>query len=187
MAYPLFRRWGTALAALAVALCPMAASAQAAGSVAGAMQSATPGPSERLAAALGQIGMTACAGAVLRAANFLFEDGEANFIVQPLGPDANRWPTVITIEGAHAAQGRTRLTTLTVSPSGTTCPGFYEQVIAWPQSCASLQTSVFATFKGPRMVLRNVSVSELNAGVQLYLLPAASGVGCTSVKRELFR
>jgi hypothetical protein len=151
------------------------------------MQSATNGPYDRLAGALAQIGMTACAPAVLRAAKFLFEDGEANFLVQPLGPDANRWPTVISIEGAHANTGRTRFTTLTVSPSGAGCPGFYEQVINWPQTCAALQTSVFAGFKAPKIMLRQVTISELNAGVQVHLIPNTSGVGCTSVKRELFR
>lgn len=140
-------------------------------------------PAARLSVALGQIGLGACAGAVERAANFLFEDGDASFTVQPLGPDANRWPTVIVIEGAHAALGRTRLSTLTVSP-GPTCSGFYEQVIYWPMSCERLKATVFASFGAPHPLLRNVLVSELNAGLQLYLLPA--GAGCTSVKKEMF-
>jgi hypothetical protein len=140
-------------------------------------------PAARLGAALGQIGMGACAGAVERAANFLFEDGDANFTVQPLGPDPNRWPTVIVIEGAHAAMGRTRLSTLTVSP-GPSCSGFYEQVIYWDVPCDKLKATVFASFGSPHMILRNVQVSELNAGLQLYLMP--SGAGCTSVKKEMF-
>jgi hypothetical protein len=140
-------------------------------------------PSQRLASALAQIGLTACAAAAQHAADFLFEDGDANFTVQPLGPDANRWPTVIVIEGAHQAMGRTRLSTLTVSP-GPTCSGFYEQVIWWDMPCDRLKTSVFAAFGAPRALLRNVLVSELNPGLQLYLTPA--GPGCTSVKKELF-
>jgi len=140
-------------------------------------------PSQRLAAALAQVVMTTCAAAAERAAAFLFEDGEANFTVQPLGPDANRWPTVIVIEGAHQTMGRTRLSTLTVSP-GPTCSGFYEQVIDWDLSCDRLKATVFAAFGASRALLRNVQVSELNAGLQLYLTPA--GTGCTSVKKELF-
>ena len=155
-----------------------------AGGVAGSMGGqAAQTPTQRLAAALAQIGMTTCAAATLHAANFLFEDGEANFTVQPLGPDANRWPTVITIEGAHRAMGTTRLSTLTVNP-GPTCSGFYEQVIWWAMPCDKLQASVFAAFGAPRLLLRNVEVSELNPGLQLYLEPA--GAGCTSVKKELF-
>lgn len=150
------------------------------------MEAAAPSPADRLAAALGQIGLTACAGPVQRAATFLFEDGQANFIIQPMGPDANRAPTVITIESGHAALGRTRLTTLTVSP-GAGCPGFYEQTISWPTPCAELQRTVFADFKQARPLMRQVTVSELNAGLQLYLLPSPSGQGCTSVKREMFR
>jgi hypothetical protein len=140
-------------------------------------------PSQRLAAAFAQIGLTTCAAAALRAADFLFEDGQVNFTVQPLGPDANRWPTVVVIEGAHQTMGRTRLSTLTVSP-GPTCSGFYEQVIWWDMPCDKLKASVFASFNAPRVILRNVQVSELNAGLQLYLTPA--GTGCTSVKKELF-
>jgi hypothetical protein len=155
-----------------------------AGGVAGGMGGGqAPTPSQRLAAALSQIGMTTCAPAAQRAANFLFEDGEANFTVQPLGPDANRWPTVIVIEGAHQTMGRTRLSTLTVSP-GPTCAGFYEQVIWWDMPCDKLKASIFGAFGAPRAILRNVQVSELNAGLQLYLTPA--GTGCTSVKKELF-
>lgn len=171
--------------ALALAASPLPALAQPAapGGVAGAMGQGAPSPADRLNAAMSQIGLTACAGAVQRAANFLFEDGEVNFSVQPLGPDANRWPTVVVIEGAHANMGRTRLTTLTVSP-GPGCSGFYEQVIYWPTGCDQLQKTVFAAFQAPHPLLRTVQVSELSASVQLYLMP--SGAGCTSVKKEMF-
>ena len=164
-----------------------AASAQQPTGVAGGMPPASAGALERLAGVLTQVGMTTCAGHVLRAAKFLISDGEANFVVQPLGPDANRWPTVITIEGAHADTGRTRFSTLTVSPNGQACAGFYEQVITWPQTCAALQGSVFADYKSPQPLLRSVAVSQLNPAVQVHLVPGANGVGCTSVKRELFR
>lgn len=151
--------------------------------VASGMGAVTVPPEQRLAAALNQIGLGACSSAVLQAGRFLFEDGEANFTVQPIGPDANRWPTVIIIEGAHARMGRTRLSTLTIAP-GQTCSGFYEQVIYWDQPCADLKRTVFATFKDIGVLLKNVQVSELNPGLQLYLTPA--GKGCTSVKKELF-
>jgi hypothetical protein len=157
-------------------------SATAAG-VAGAMGAPTPAPTERLTAALTQIGMTTCAATVMRAAHFIIEDGEANFTVQPLGPDANRWPTVIVIESAHATLGKTRTTTLTVSP-GLGCAGFYEQVIYWPEPCDKLKATVFSTFQSPHVLFKAVQVSELNPGLQLYLMP--SGPGCTSVKKELF-
>ena len=141
-------------------------------------------PTQKLAAALNQIGLTSCSAAVMQAGAFLFEDGQANFIVQPLGPDANRWPTVIVIEGAHAAQGATRLTTLTIAP-GPSCSGFYQQTIYWPRPCAELKKTVFADFKTTGILLKQVEVSELNAAVQLYLTPA--GAGCLSEKKELFR
>jgi hypothetical protein len=154
--------------------------------VARAMDASQLRPADRLTTALGQIGLGSCAGHVQRAAAFIFEDGDANFTVQPMGPDANRFPTVITIEGAHSAMGRTRFTTLTVAP-GVGCPGFYEQTISWPAPCAELKRTVFAGFKSQRTLLRQVQVSELNAGLQLYLLPSPSGQGCTSIKREMFR
>ena len=155
-----------------------------AGSVAGGMGGGrAQTPSQRLAASLAQVGMTTCAAAAQRAADFLFEDGEANFTVQPLGPDANRWPTVIVIEGAHQTMGKTRLSTLTVTP-GPTCSGFYEQMIWWDMPCDKLKAAIFGAFGAPHALLRSVQVSELNPGLQLYLTPA--GVGCTSVKKELF-
>jgi hypothetical protein len=154
-------------------------------SVAGSMSQATLPPAQRLAAVLSQIGLTACAPAVLRAGGFLFESGEANFVVQPLGPDPNRWPTVIMIEGAHPALGTTRLTTLTVTP-GPTCTGFYQQMIWWPQPCDDLKKTVFADFRPTGVLLRRVQVSELGPGVQLYLTPAGP-TGCVSEKKELFR
>ena len=91
--------------------------------------------------------------------------------------------TDIVIEGAHATMGRTRLSTLTVSP-GPSCSGFYEQVIYWDVPCDKLKATVFASFGSPHVILHNVQVSELNAGLQLYLMP--SGAGCTSVKKEMF-
>ena len=151
--------------------------------VAGGMSAGAPSAEDRLADALRQIGMTQCAASVQRAAHFLFEDGEANFTVQPLGPDANRWPTVIVIEGAHAAAGRTRFSTLTVAP-GPGCSGLYEQVIAWPTPCAELKATTFSAYANAKVVLRNVQVSELNPGLQVYLMP--SGTGCVSIKKELF-
>lgn len=172
----------------ALALAPIAANAQQTGNgVAGAMPVAPVTPLDRLSADLAQIGMAACAGPALRAARFLFESGQANYVVQPMGPDANRWPTVITIESAHADMGRTRFATLTVSPTPDGCAGFYEQVVTWPQTCAALQTTVFVSFKAPRQLLGQVTVLELNPAVQVHLVPGANGQGCTSVKRELFR
>ncbi len=165
------------------ALVATSASAQNAG-VAQGMSTGAPSAEDRLDAALHQIGMTQCSGVVTRAARFLFEDGEANFTVQPLGPDANRWPTVIMIEGAHKAAGATRLTSLTVSPGMAGCAGFYEQVISWPTPCDQLKSTTFASFQNPKVILRNVKVSELGPGLQLYLMP--SGAGCVSVKKELF-
>jgi hypothetical protein len=38
--------------------------------------------------------------------------------------------------------------------------------------CDKLKASVFAAFGAPHTLLRNVQVSELNAGLQLYLTPA---------------
>ena len=160
-----------------------AASAPAGGAVAAAMGPVVEPPAQRLSEALSQIGLTACAAPVMQAGSFLFENGEANFTVQPLGPDANRWPTVVMIEGAHAAMGKTRLSTLTIAP-GAGCSGFYQQVIYWTQACPELKRTVFAPFNTTRVLLRNVQISELNAGVQLYLMPA--GTGCVSVKKELF-
>jgi hypothetical protein len=159
------------------------AAAAAPNAVAAAMGPVVQPPAQRLAQALTQIGLTACAAPVMQAGSFLFENGEANFTIQPLGPDANRWPTVVMIEGAHATMGKTRLSTLTIAP-GAGCSGFYQQVIYWPQACPELKRTVFAPFTSTRVLLRNVQISELNAGVQLYLMPA--GTGCVSVKKELF-
>jgi hypothetical protein len=162
---------------------PPAPPSAAASNVAGGMSAGGPSAEDRLGEALRQIGMTQCAASVERAAHFLFEDGEANFTVQPLGPDANRWPTVIVIEGAHAAAGRTRFSTLTVAP-GPGCSGLYEQVIAWPTPCAELKATTFSAYGAAKVILRNVQVSELNPGLQVYLMPA--GAGCVSIKKELF-
>ena len=166
-------------------LSPVAAAPQGAGNVAAAMSGAAASPADRLDAAMGQIGLTQCAAVVDKAARFLFEDGEVNFTVQPLGPDANRWPTVIMIEGSHpGTASKTRLSSLTVSPGPAGCAGFYEQVIAWPTPCEQLKATTFAAFTNTRIVLRNVKVSELGPGLQIYLMPGATG--CVSVKKELF-
>lgn len=162
---------------------PPGAAPAAPSNVAGGMSVGEPSPDERLAGALQQIGLTTCAAATLRAARFLFDGGEANFTVQPLGPDANRWPTVITLETAHANKGRVRLSTLVASP-GPTCSGLYEQVISWPTPCPELKATVFSGYQNARLIYRAVQVSELGPGLQVYLMP--SGAGCVSVKKELF-
>lgn len=180
------RRGAAVVMAALLAASALAFAQQPATGVSGGMSTAPAGPADQLAAAFAQIGMTRCAGMAQRAANFLFEDGEAAFTVQPLGPDANVWPTVITIESAHADNGPVRFSTVTISP-GQGCAGFYEQVIVWPTSCDELARTVFASFTGTRLLLNAVQVSELNAGLQLYLMSHPDGRGCTSIKRELFR
>ena len=177
---------GVALAALSIASAPLAAAPPAAG-VAGGFRSNVAPPMQRLTAALAQIKLTVCATVFQQAGAFVFESGEANFTVQPLGPDANRWPTVVTIESVHAATPQTkgpqtRLTTLIVAPAGT-CSGTYQQVIYWPESCTLLKARVFSDFKAEKPLLAKVLVSEANPGLQLYLTPA--GPGCVSVKKEL--
>ena len=120
---------------------------------------------------------------ISQAAAFLFDKGDVQFVVQPLGPDTNRWPTVVTSEGASGDKQQTRLSTLIVAPAGT-CSGLYQQVIYWPEPCAAVKARIFADFKGEKPFLRNVRVSEANPGLQLYLMPAGTA-GCVSVKKEL--
>ena len=136
----------------------------------------------RLAAALRQINLNVCLPVFTQAENFLFDRGDVQFVVQPLGPDANRWPTVVTSEGSHGGKAQTRLTTLIVAPAGT-CSGMYQQVIYWPEACAAVKARVFADFKTEHPLLKNVRVSEANPGLQLYMMTA--GTGCVSVKKEL--
>ncbi len=126
--------------------------------------------------------ITACAAVIQRAADFLFAGGPGNFSLQPLGPDANRWPTAVTLESTSPDGAQTRFATLIVAPAGT-CSGFYQQVIYWPQSCAVVKKSTFAAFTGDRLLFRTITASEANAGLQLYLMPA--GAGCVSIKKEL--
>lgn len=137
----------------------------------------------RLNAAIKQINLKTCAPTVSGAAAFLFEQGDVQFVVQPLGTDANRWPTVVTSEGTHGVRKQSRLTTLLVAPAGT-CSGMYQQVIYWPETCAALKQRVFADFKNEKVFARNVRVSEANPGLQLYLMPAGTA-GCVSIKKEL--
>ena len=144
-------------------------------------------PAQRLNAAVAQLGIGRCAPVFQQAGQFLFENGQAQFVVQPLGPDANRWPTAVTIEGSHPQAGKaipqTRLTTLIVAPAGS-CSGLYTQVIYWSEACAALKTRVFKDFTNDRPLLARVRQSEANPGLQLYLMPAGAA-GCVSVKKEL--
>ena len=139
-------------------------------------------PGQQLARALQAMHMTACVGAVEQAANFLFEGQDANFIAQPLGPDADRWPTVFVIESADPAGGRNRFSTLMISSN---CSGMYEQTIYWPQPCAVVKSTVFPKFTGEHPLLSEVQVSDSGPALQLYL--TAAGAGCISTKKELFR
>ncbi len=145
-------------------------------------------PLQRLTTAIRQIGVQRCAPVFEQAGSFLFENAQAQFVVQPLGPDANRWPTAVTIESSHPPSGQrttdqTRLTTLVVAPAGS-CSGLYNQVIYWPEPCAALKKRVFAAFGNERPLLARVRQSEANPGLQLYLMPAGPN-GCVSVKKEL--
>lgn len=180
------RKLGTMLAVTALLGLPGTLAGQPAGVAGGFRTSAA--PMQRLNAALTQLKLTACAAVFQQAGAFIFESGEANFTVQPLGPDANRWPTIVTIESSHAATAQTRgpqtrLTTLIVAPAGS-CSGFYEQVIYWPETCAALKARVFAGFSPEKPLLTKVFASEANPGLQLYLT-AAGAAGCVSVKKEL--
>jgi hypothetical protein len=188
--------WSAALALVAliagapsrVAARPAASTlgTQAPAAVAGGLSTIADTPAQRLAQAAGQLHMTICAPLAARVTDFLLEGvADANFTVQPMGPDANVWPTVIVMESAHPDFGRTRLSTITLSPSPRGCSAMYEQVIHWAQPCASLKADTFAAFQSEHVLNRNIRVSEANPGLQLYLIPA--GEGCVSVKKELLR
>lgn len=143
-----------------------------------------PGSAEqRLADALSAIGMTRCASRAVQVGRFLMEGSEANFTVQPLGPNGDMWPTVITMESSHADNGTTRLSMISISPN---CAGFYQQTIYWSQPCQVLRSGTFAAFTGSQRLLADVIISELDVATQLYLMPAGPQ-GCVSVKKELFR
>jgi hypothetical protein len=139
-------------------------------------------PSQQVLQALSAMHLTACAGTVQQATNFLFEGQDANFVAQPLGPDADRWPTVFVVESADpTGSGHNRFATLVVSPN---CSGMYEQTIYWPQPCALVKSTVFAKFTGEHVLLSDVKVSDSGPALQVFLMPA--GAGCVSVKKELF-
>lgn len=138
-------------------------------------------PSQQVARALQAMHLTACAASVQQVTDFLFEGQDANFIAQPLGPDADRWPTVFVIESADPAGGHNRFATLMI---GSNCAGMYEQTLYWPQPCPVVKSTVFAKFTGEHPLLREVKVSDSGPGLQVYLTPA--GAGCVSVKKELF-
>lgn len=144
-------------------------------------------PIQRLMASLQEIGLTACAMQFQQAGGFLFGDDPGEFVVQPLGPDANRWPTVVTMQTTRPGAGGSRLTTLVVSP-GATCSGFYEQKVAWEEPCAAVAKLYFPTLPRPRpfagVGAAAVLVSDASPSLQLYLMPA--GKGCVSLKKELF-
>lgn len=154
---------------------------------AGLRTGAPASPTQRLNDAMAQIGLTRCLPVFQQAGPFLFENARANFVVQPLGPDVNRWPTAVTIESDHPATpktpAQTRFTTMIVAPAGT-CAGLYQQVIYWAQPCATLKARVFAAFGNDRPLLSKIRQSEANPGLQLYLLPAGAN-GCVSIKKEL--
>lgn len=139
------------------------------------------GPSVQIARALQQMHLTACAASVQQATDFLFEGQDANFIAQPLGPDADRWPTVFVIESADPAGGHSRFATLMIAPN---CTGMYEQTIYWPQPCSVVKSTVFAKFTGEHVLYSEVKVSDAGPALQVYLTPA--GTGCVSIKKELF-
>jgi hypothetical protein len=181
----LLRRWvfqRLAAGAAAVSLVISGVAVAQSGGV-GAAFRAPPDALARLNASIKSINLNTCAPIISQAAAFLFDRGDVQFVVQPLGPDANRWPTVVTSEGANGEKQQTRLTTLIVAPAGS-CSGLYQQVIYWPESCTAVKARVFADFKNEKAFLRNVRVSEANPGLQLYLMPAGAA-GCVSVKKEL--
>ncbi len=159
---------------------PAAGACSADTSLSGSMTDTNPG--RQVALAMQQMHLTVCAAAVQRAADFIFEGQNANFIAQPLGTDGDRWPTVFVIESADPAGGHTRLTTLMVTPA---CTGMYEQIIYWAQPCSSIKSTVFSKYVGEHPMLRDVKVSDAGPALQVYLTPA--GAGCISVKKELFR
>lgn len=157
--------------------------AQVAGSLGVAPPASAMTPVERVRGALAQAGITVCAPMIERAAAFLFENGQGNFTIQPLAPDVNRWPVVLTIKSQHPGNGTTRLTIVTIAPAGS-CSGSYEQVITWQQNCDTLKSTVFSAFSAEKYLYRTVRQSEMSAGVQLYLMPVGTS-GCVSVKKEL--
>jgi hypothetical protein len=175
----LWRRLVGPSAAVAMVLSGVAA----AQSGVGAAFRAPPGALDRLNAVIKQLNIGTCAPVISQAGAFLFDQGEVQFVMQPLGPDNNRWPMVMTSEGAHGPTRQTRLSTLVIAPAGS-CSGLYQQVIYWPEACTAVKAKIFADFKRDKPLLRNVMVSEANPGLQLYLMPAGPN-GCVSVKKEL--
>lgn len=185
MATASLRRWVVhrtvgSVALVALVLSGMAA-AQSAG--VGAAFRQPPRALDRLNAVIKQLNISTCGPVISQAGAFLFDQGDAQFIMQPLGPDNNRWPMVMTAESSHGPTKQTRLSTLVIAPAGS-CSGLYQQVIYWPENCAAIKAKIFADFKGDKQLLRNVMVSEANPGLQLYLMPAGA-TGCVSVKKEL--
>lgn len=139
---------------------------------------------QRLEGSLQQMGLRTCATRFQDAAGFLFANGDVDFVLQPLGPNPNLWPTALTSAGAYEQSKQTRLTTLLIAPAGT-CAGMYQQVIYWAEACPALKKRVFGSFTNDRVLRGKIMQSEAGPGLQVYLMPA--GPGCVSIKKELLR
>ena len=117
-----------------------------------------------------------------RVTDYLFDRQDAKTVAQPLGLDADRWPTVFTIEsGDSTGGGHDRFAILTIAPN---CSGMYQQTIYWPTPCALVKSTMFGKFSGEHPLLRDVKVADDGPALQVYLMPA--GTGCVSIKKELF-
>lgn len=139
---------------------------------------------QRLEGSLQQLGLRTCAARFQDVAGFLFANGDVDFVLQPLGPNPNLWPTALTSAGAYEQSKQSRFTTLLVAPAGT-CAGMYQQVIYWAEPCPTLKKRVFGGFTNDRVLRGAIMQSESAPGLQLYLMPA--GPGCVSIKKELLR
>lgn len=137
-----------------------------------------------VAQSLQQIHLTTCSARVMQIATFLFEGQDARFITQPMGPDADRWPTEFMIESIDPnASGRTRAATVVVNPD---CSGMYQQTIFWSRPCAEVRATTFAQLQAAPIQLLNQSVvlDGEKGALQVFLM--AAGSGCISIKKEMF-
>lgn len=130
---------------------------------------------------LKQAGIYACKTKIMALSKYLIASDDVNFVLHPIGP-ANNGSLTITIANSNSNGLGLSIWTLFVSQN--ICSGTYEQINHWDSSCADVKKQSFSSFGLPKILISDISQSELNPLTYAYFIPSRFN-GCTTVKKEL--
>lgn len=147
------------------------------------MQAAAEAGPNALTRAVVQRGVLSCAARVEQVSRFLGFGPHAGAHLMPPAAPADQRLFSMQMELPAGAASNSFVDMSFAPQQANGCGATYQSVTFWPQSCETVGSQQFASFKPSQALVRDVTVLDVAPSTKVFLMKAGT-TGCIAIKKE---